>query len=312
MSPKVLIAAEVRDLLPDDPVPGYEVEWIPAEATTPTGDYIAMVPLLTRWVGGTEFKNLHGLKVVANVAAGVDNVDLVAAQMRGVVVTNTPDLTTEATADLTIGLLLSVARRFKEGRFVIERGEWRGWHPTELLGMGLSTRTLGIVGAGRIGQAVGRRARGFGLRIVYTARTAKPDFERDTGARRLDLTRLLNESDIVSLHTPVTPETRGLIDAARLAAMKPGAILLNTARGELIREPALLEALRENRLSGVGLDVYPDEPAVHPELVSHPRVVTLPHIGSATEETRRGMADLAVRNVRAVLAGEPPITPVFR
>jgi len=312
MPPKVLIAAEVRELLPDDPVPGYEVDWVAADQTTPAGDYVAIVPLLTRWVGGTEFKNLRGLKIVANVAAGTDNVDLVAAQLRGVIVTNTPDLTTESTADLTIGLLLSVARRFKEGRFLIERGQWRGWHPTELLGMGLAGKTLGIVGAGRIGQAVGRRARAFSLRIVYTARTAKPDFERETGARRLDFTRLLGESDIVTLHTPVTPETKGFIDQDRLRMMKLGAILLNTARGELIREPALLDALRENRLSGVGLDVYPEEPAVHPELMAHPRVVTLPHIGSATEETRRAMAELAVRNVRAVLAGEPPITPVFR
>ncbi|HEY2824966.1 MAG TPA: D-glycerate dehydrogenase [Gemmatimonadales bacterium] len=312
MAPKVLIAAEVRDLLPETPVPGYEVEWLPADRPTPTGAYAAIVPLLTRWVGGTELKNLAGLKVVANVAAGVDNVDLIAAQMRGVVVTNTPDLTTEATADCAIALLLAVARRFKEGERLIASGEWRGWHPTLLLGLGLRGRTLGIVGAGRIGQAVGRRAKAFGLELVYTARTAKPDFERETRARRVDLARLMAESDIVSLHVPVTPETKGMMDAARFAAMKPGAILLNTARGELVREPALLEALAGGRLAGAGLDVYAEEPAVHPDLVAHPRVVVLPHLASATEETRRAMADLAVRNVRAVLAGEPPVTPVFR
>ena len=312
MPPRVLIAAEVRDLLADDPVPGHEIEWIAADAQTPTGDYSAIAPLLTRWVGGTEFKNLHGLKIVANVAAGVDNVDLIAAQLRGVIVTNTPDLTTEATADCAIGLMLAVARRFKEGQRLIDRGEWKGWHPTELLGLGLTGKTLGIVGAGRIGQAVGRRARGFGLQILYTSRKVKPDFEKETAARRVDLTRLLNESDIVSLHVPVTPDTKGLMDATRFGAMKEGAILINTARGELIREPALLDALREGPLAGAGLDVYAEEPMVHRDLVDHPRVFALPHIASATHETRRAMAELAIRNIRAVLAGEPPVTPVFR
>jgi glyoxylate reductase len=308
----ILIAAEVRDLLDPDPVPGHSVEWLPAEAPVPKGEYAAIVPLLSRWIGGTELKHLKGLKIIANVAAGVDNVDLVAAELRGVIVTNTPDLTTEATADLTIALLLAVARRFKEGQQLIERGQWRGWHPTLLLGLGLEGRTLGIIGAGRIGQAVGRRARAFGMRLLYTSRTPKPDFELATGATGVGLKRLLAGSDIVSLHVPVTPETKGMMDATRLAAMQPGAILLNTARGELIREPALLDALKSGHLGGVGLDVFPAEPAVHPDLVAHPRAVVLPHIASATAETRRAMADLAIRNVRAVLAGDAPLTPVFR
>jgi lactate dehydrogenase-like 2-hydroxyacid dehydrogenase len=150
------------------------------------------------------------------------------------------------------------------------------------------------------------------MRLLYAARSPKPDFERDTGATRTDLTRLLGESDVVTLHLPTTPETRGLMNRERLVSMKPGAVLINTARGDLVREPALLEALDQGRLGGAGLDVFPEEPSVNAALVAHPHVVTLPHLGSATHQTRHAMADLAVRNARAVLAGQPPITPAYR
>ena len=308
----VLIAAELHELVGDDPVPGHAVHWFGAQEPTPKGDQEAIVPLLSRWMGGTEFKNLPKLKIVANCATGVDNIDLVAAELRGVIVTNTPHVLTESTADLTWALILAVARRLKEGMHLVAQGAWEGWHPTLLLGDELHGKTLGIIGAGRIGQAVGRRGRGFGLRILYSGRNRKADFEQETGASRTELTRLLGESDVVTIHVAATPETKGFMNRERFTGMKRGSMFINTARGDLVREPALLEALEQGPLSGAGLDVFPEEPAVNPALIRHPRVVTLPHLGSATWETRHAMADLALRNVRAVLAGDAPLTPVFR
>jgi glyoxylate reductase len=307
----VLIAAELRELLEPTDLADLDVTWVAAGEPTPKGDYVAIVPLLSRWVGGTELKYLPNLRIIANCAAGYNNVDVVAAELRKIAVTNTPDVLTDATADLTWALILACTRRLVEGIALIKSGAWRGWHPTELLGLELRGKTLGLVGAGRIGQAVGRRAMGFGMRIVYAARTPKPEFERDTGARRLELGPLLRESDVVSLHVPSTPETKGLINSDTLARMKPGAVLVNTARGDLVREEALALALEEGRLGAAGLDVYADEPAIHPRLLAAPRAILLPHIGSATGDTRRRMAALALANVRAVLAGEPPLTPVF-
>jgi len=269
------------------------------------------VPLLSRWIGGTEFKNLPKLRIVANVAVGYNNVDVVAAEMRGVLVTNTPDVLTDATADLTWALILATARRLVEGIDLVRSGRWSGWHPELLLGMELRGRTLGILGAGRIGQAVGHRARTFGVGLVYASRTPKPEFEQATGATRVDITRLLAESDIVTLHLPASPETKGIINADSLRRMKSGAILVNTSRGDLIREEALAVALEEGRLGGAGLDVYSDEPSIHPRLLAAPRTVLLPHIGSATEQTRRKMASIALANVQAVLRGKPPLTPVY-
>ncbi|HYT84267.1 MAG TPA: D-glycerate dehydrogenase [Gemmatimonadales bacterium] len=312
MTHRVLVAAELRNLLEPTQLDGLDVTWIAADQPTPKGDWVAIVPLLSRWVGGTELKDLPRLRIVANCAVGYNNVDVVAAEMRKVIVSNTPDVLTEATADLTWALILACARRLVEGIDLVRSGRWSGWHPEQLLGMELRGRTLGVLGAGRIGQAVGRRAPPFGLRVLYAARTPKPDFERDTGAVRADPSRLLAESDIVSLHTPSTPETKGLINSDALRRMKPGAILVNTARGDLVREEALAIALEEGRLGAAGLDVYTDEPAIHPRLLAAPRTVLLPHIGSATTETRRQMAAIAVANVQAVLKGKPPLTPVFR
>ncbi len=308
----VLIAAELRELLTAADLEGLDVTWMVAGEPTPQGEFVAIVPLLSRWVGGTELKHLPQLRIIANCAAGYNNVDVVAAEMRNVTVTNTPDVLTDATADLTWTLILACARRLLEGIALIKSATWAGWHPPELLGLELRGKTLGLVGAGRIGQAVGRRATGFGMRIIYAARTAKPDFETDTGARRVELGPLLHESDVVSLHVPSTPETKGLINSDSLARMKAGAILINTARGDLVREEALAIALENGHLGAAGLDVYADEPAIHPRLLAAPRTVLLPHIGSATGDTRRRMAALALANVRAVLAGQPPLTPVFR
>jgi len=312
MSHRVLIALELRNLLDPVELKDLDVTWIANSDPTPKGDYVAIVPLLSRWVGGTQFKNLPQLKIVANCAVGYDNVDVVAAELRGVQVTNTPDVLTDATADLTWALILACARRVTEGVDLIRSGAWTGWHPEQLLGLELRGKTLGIFGAGRIGQAVGRRAVGFGMRLLYASRTPKTDFERETGATRVELGRLLRDSDVLTLHTPSTPETKGVINADALARMRPGAILINTGRGDLVREEAVAIALEEGKLGAAGLDVYADEHAINPRLRSAPRTVLLPHIGSATQETRRRMAAIAVANVRAVLAGQPPLTPVYR
>ncbi len=312
MSHPVLIAAELKGLLEPDQLEGLDVTWLPADGAVPTGHWVAIVPLLSRWVGGTELKVLPKLRIIANCAVGYNNVDVVAAEMRKVIVTNTPDVLTDATADLTWTLILACARRLVEAIDVVRSGRWQGWHPELLLGLELRGRTLGLFGAGRIGQAVGRRAVPFGLRILYAARSAKPDFERDTGAVRVEWTRLLAESDILSLHAPSTPETKGIVNSDALRRLKPGAIVVNTARGDLVREEALAIALEEGRLGAAGLDVYTDEPAIHPRLLAAPRAVLLPHIGSATHDTRRKMAAIALANVQAVVRGEAPLTPVYR
>lgn len=309
----VLIAAELRNLLEPEQLAGLDVTWIAAHEPTPaSGDWVAIVPLLSRWIGGTQFNALRKLRVVANVAVGYDNVDVVAAQLHNVIVTNTPDVLTDATADLTWALILACARRIPEGINLLRSGKWFGWHPEQLLGMELRGKTLGLFGAGRIGQAVGVRAVAFGLRIIYASRSPKPRFEDETGAARVATGSLLQDSDILSLHVPATPETRGFINQDTLARMKPGAILINTARGELIREDALAISLETGRLGAAGLDVYADEPAVNPRLLAAPRTVLLPHVGSATRDTRRRMAATAIANVQYVLQGEPPVTPVYR
>lgn len=312
MGHPVLIAAELQPLLEPTQLAGLDVVWIAAGQPTPPGDYVAIVPLLSRWVGGSEFKRLPKLKIVANCAVGHDNVDVVAAELRGVAVTNTPDVLTDATADLAWALILACARRVVEGTELVRSGKWTGWHPELLLGIELRGRILGLLGAGRIGQAVGRRAAPFGLRILYTARNPRREFERETGAVRVELSRLLRESDVLSLHAPSVPETKGIINAQTLALMKPTAVLVNTARGDLIREEALAMALEEGRIGAAGLDVYLDEPEIHPRLRAAPRTVLLPHIGSATLEARRQMAAIALANVQAVLTGGRPLTPVFR
>jgi glyoxylate reductase len=306
----VLVAAEVRSLLAPADLSDLEVTWLAAGDATPAGSWLGLAPLLTRRVGARELDALPALRVVANVAVGYDNVDLAAARARGIVVTNTPDVLTDATADLAWALLLACARRVAEGAALVREGRWTGWHPEQLLGFELSGRTLGILGAGRIGQAVGRRAVPFGMRLLYVSRAPKPEFERATGAVRTDVAGLFADSDVVSLHAPAVPELRLVVDAARLATMRPGAILINTARGELVDEGAVAAALESGRLGAAGLDVYAAEPRIDPGLLAAPRAVLLPHLGSATLATRRRMAGLALANLRAVLAGEPPPSPV--
>jgi len=248
-------------------------------------------------------------KVFAACAVGYDNIDLVAAKQLGITITNTPDVLTEATADLTWALLLATARRLGEGERVVRAGAWRGWGMLDFLGVDVCGKTLGIVGAGRIGTAVARRASGFSMQVVYYDRDRREQIE-SLGARYVSLTSLLESSDFVSLHTPLTEETRHLIDRKTLECMNRHAVLINTSRGAVVDQAALLEALQYGRIAGAGLDVYENEPVVPRELLALENVVVLPHIGSATVSTRSRMAEIAAENVIAVLRGEEPPTPV--
>jgi glyoxylate reductase len=222
------------------------------------------------------------------------------------VVVNTPGVLTEATADLAFALLLAATRRVVEGHEFMLAGKFRGWEPMLLLGKELHGSTLGIIGAGRIGQAVGRRAKGFGMHILYYSRTRKPEFEKETGAEFATLEELLRNSDFISLHVPLTPETKHLLGKKELEMMKDGAVLINTARGEVVDERAMIDALRSGKLFAAGLDVYYGEPDVAPELFTLKNVVLTPHIGSATESTRRKMAEMVCADVLRVLRGEAP------
>lgn len=267
----------------------------------------ALVTLLSDPVTERVLASAPRLKVVANYAVGTDNIDLAAARRLGIVVTNTPGVLTEATADLAWALLLGVARRIVEGHRMVLRGGFKGWAPSLLLGLDLQGKTLGIVGMGRIGRAVARRAAAFGMRVVYAQRSRLlPSEEAALDALYLPLEELLSASDVVFLHCPLTPQTRHLLDARRLAAMKPGAILINTGRGPLVDEAALVEALRSGHLGGAGLDVYEREPELAPGLAACPNVLLLPHVGSAGRETREVMARMAVSDALAVLEGRPP------
>ncbi len=274
-----------------------------------TGGADALVPLINDGVDAGVFASCPALKVVANVGVGTDNIDLEAARAAGVWVTNTPDVLTDATADLTWALILAVTRRVVEGDALLRAGGFTGWRLDFMLGAGLQARTLGIVGMGRIGRAVARRAHGFGVKVRYTSRGRDP--MAPAGAEWVaTLDDLLPAVDVLSLHCPLTPQTRGLISADRLAKLPRGAFLVNTSRGEVVDEGALVEALEAGHLAGAGLDVFEHEPVVHPGLVERSDVVLLPHLGSATRETRTAMADLAVDNALAVLAERTPPTPV--
>ncbi len=252
-----------------------------------------------------------GLRVVANVAVGFNNVDVAACRRRGVVVTNTPGVLTDATADIAMALILMSTRRLGEAERWVRSGRPWAWGMDWFLGAGVQGARLGIVGLGAIGTATARRATAHGMRVAYTnRRPADPAVVAELGAERLDLDELFATSDVVSLHCPATPATHHLVDAARLASMRSSAFLVNTARGTVVDEAALVAALRDGAIAGAGLDVYEDEPAVHPGLAALENVVLLPHIGSATVATRTAMALLAARNAAAVLVGRAPITPV--
>jgi len=247
----------------------------------------------------------RGCRVFANMAVGYNNIDVDAATRLGILVTNTPGVLTEATADLTWTLILAVTRRAIEGDQAMRAGEFPGWGPNYMLGGDVTGRTLGLVGPGRIATAVGERAVGFRMPLLYCGRRDSPGLDA-LGARRVEFDELLAESDFVSLHVPLAPETTHLIDAAALARMKPTAYLINTSRGPVVDEPALVEALKAGRIAGAGLDVYEGEPAMADGLAACPNAVLLPHLGSATRETRDRMSRMAAENLIAVLEGRRP------
>jgi glyoxylate reductase len=268
------------------------------------GDKQAIVCVLTDRIDAAAIDAAPELKIVANVAVGYDNVDVAYARRRGVIVTNTPDVLTNAVAEYTWGLILAVARRVTEGDRLIRRGGWKGFAFDFMLGTELHGKQLGILGMGRIGRAVAARAPAFGMSVVYHRGSTNTD------ARKVSFDELLVTSDVISIHTPLTPDTRHLIDQRALARMKRSAYLVNTSRGPVLDEEALAWGLRERLIAGAALDVFEREPEVHANLLDLDNVVLAPHLGSATRETRTAMADLAVSNVLAVLDGGQPLTPV--
>ncbi len=290
-----------------------EVERYDGAATMPhdelaarVRDKQALICLLTDRVDGSVIRAGANLEVIANIAVGYNNIDVAAARDRGITVTNTPDVLTEASADFTWALILGITRRVSEGERLLRRGEWEGWALDFMLGTELRGKQLGIVGFGRIGRAVAARAGAFGMHVVCAARTGS----QASSTQSMPLDRLLATSDVVSLHVPLTADTTHMIDQPALARMKRSAYLINTSRGPVVDEAALAWALRERMISGAALDVYEREPEVHPDLLGLENVLLAPHLASATVETRTAMADLAVRNVLAVLGGQPPLTPV--
>jgi glyoxylate reductase len=302
------IPTEGMDLLRQS---GAEVRLHDEESPLPRNELLAQLRSCDGVIiGGGErvdaefFDAAPKLKVVSCLAVGYDNVDLAEATGRRILVTNTPDVLTDAVADLTWALILGVARRVVEGDRLARSGKWRGLSPTLLRGVDVAGKTLGIIGAGRIGAAVAKRGTGFSMRLVYVARSAKPEMEA-LGGRRGTFDEILRESDFLCVHVPLTPDTRHLFGEAEFRKMKPTAYFINMARGAVVDEAALVRALRETWIAGAGLDVYEHEPQISPELLPMPNTLLLPHLGSATVETRRRMSIMAVENLLAVLDGRP-------
>ncbi len=296
---KLEAAAEIDLYTGDGAIPAEELR-------ARIADKDALISLLTDAVDRSVVDAGPSLKVIANVAVGYNNIDIPYALSRGVVVTHTPDVLTESVADFTWALILAITRRLAEGERVVRRGAWKGWALDFMLGTELRGKQLGLVGVGRIGRAVAARASAFGMRVAFTE-----VFETTVdGAEAMSFDRLLTTSDVVSLHVPLTPETRHLIDKRTLARMKRSAFLINTARGPVVDEEALAWALQQHLIAGAALDVFENEPTVHPDLLTLENVLLVPHLASGTTETRTAMAELAADNVLAVLQGRPPVTPV--
>jgi glyoxylate reductase len=277
----------------------------PSALQSGLSDSVAAIVTLTDRLNADVLTAAPRLKIVANYAVGYNNIDVDAARRRGIVVTNTPDVLTDATADLTWALILATARRVIEGDRLVRSGQWTGWTPTQLLGTAVAGRTLGIIGMGRIGQAVAQRAAGFRMKVCYCSRRRADSLSDAVAWEFLPLQALLAESDIVTIHVPLTQDTRHLIGAQELAKMRRTAILINTARGPIVDESALVAALSNREISGAGLDVFEEEPRLHPRLATMPQVVLLPHLGSATMEARVQMGMTCVKNIEAVLSGQP-------
>ena len=317
MTYRVLLTAQLPDeamslLLDDELISRVDVaakKLNPSDLKLAFQTYDAVISLLSDRITPSLFEDTT-VRVIANYAVGYNNIDVVAAKNAGVYVTNTPDVLTDASADLGFALLMAVARRIPESDRYCREGKFVGWGPTLMLGADISRQTLGIVGAGRIGSAMAQRGRGFDMRVLYVSRSEKPHME-EMGAKRVTLNELLAQSDFVSLHTSLNEDTHHLIDAAALSKMKPSAFLINTSRGSVVDEQALVDALKNDELAGAGLDVFEEEPKIHPELIHMDNVVIAPHIGSATHSTRRVMAEMVARNVLDVLHGREPEHSVF-
>jgi lactate dehydrogenase-like 2-hydroxyacid dehydrogenase len=312
--PKVVVARKLPEAVEARLLRDYDPLFNPDDHVLSTDELVAradgaqaLLPCHSEQLSAAAIARLpDSVKVIANFSVGVDHVDLDAAKARGIVVTNTPDVLSDATAEIAMLLMLGAARRAAEGDHMIRAGRWREWSPAFMVGTQITGKTLGIVGMGRVGQVTARRARGFDMAIHYHNRRRVPAEVEEGAVYHEDLDSLLGVSDVISLHCPATPETRNLIDADRIGLMRPGVILVNTARGALIDDAALQAALREGRVAAAGLDVFNDEPGGHPGYRDLDNVFLLPHIGSATRETRDAMGFRALDNLDAVFAGREP------
>lgn len=293
----------------------YEVEVNPydrvlykEEIIAGVNDRDALLCLLTDKIDRDIIEAGENLKIISNYAVGYNNIDVASATERGIIVTNTPGVLSETTADLVWALLMATARRIPEGDRFMREGRFRGWAPELMLGSDVYGKTLGIIGLGRIGQLVARRARGFNMKVLYNNRRRKLNLEREMGIKFAEMDELLKKSDFVSLHVPLTPETQGLIGERELGLMKPTAVLINTSRGTVVDEPALIRTLKEGRIRGAGLDVFWGEPTdLNPELYELENAVLAPHMGSASHETRSKMAGMAAQAVIDALEGKKPV-----
>lgn len=274
-------------------------------------DADGLIPLLTNSIDREVIDKLNKCRVIANVAVGYNNIDVAYAKSKKIVVTNTPGILDDATADLTLSLILACARRLREGDLFVRKNKFKAWMPQLMLGIELVGKTVGIIGAGRIGSEVAKRLLPFKTKIIYYSRNRKPEFEKETGAKRVSLNKLIKKSDIVSVHIPLNKETFHILNCENMKLLKPNSILVNTSRGEVIEEKYLIEILKKRKIFAAGLDVYEGEPKINAELFELDNAVLLPHIGSATIETRSKMAHLAAKNVVAVLSNKKPVTPVY-
>lgn len=270
-----------------------------------------ILSLLTDKFDKEVIDNLTNCKIIANYAVGYNNIDINSAKQKGIIITNTPDILTDATADLAMALLLSIARRIPEGEDFMHSGKFKGWGANLLLGKELAGKTCGVVGFGRIGQAFAKRISAFGCKVIYYNRSKKHEAEKMLNAKKVSLPTLMKKSDFISLHLPLNEKTNKMIDKNLLDLMKQDTILVNTARGEIIDEKYLIQILKKNKIFGAGFDVYEGEPKVNENLFKLKNVVIAPHIGSATVETREKMAKLAAMNIINVLQGKNPLTPII-
>ncbi|MGB5530560.1 MAG: D-glycerate dehydrogenase [Ignavibacteriaceae bacterium] len=275
-------------------------------------DCEALITLLTEKIDKEVIDQMPRCKIISNYAVGYNNIEIEYAKKKKIIVTNTPDVLTESTADLTMALVLACARRISEGEKLLRRGKYKGWKPKLLLGMELKGKIFGILGAGRIGSAVAKRARSFGTNILYFDQKRNEKLEKELGASKVSLPFLLQNADIFSVHLPLNNKTYHFLNKGKLNQLKKNSILINTSRGEVIDERALISLLKRNWIMAIGLDVFENEPKLNPELSKFPNVIVLPHLGSATKEARDGMAELAVKNVINVIKGKRPLTPVYR